>query len=225
MRARGPREDLGRSRGSIAPSSFSEMELIGQWNRSFIVTRLGPDVYAIDQHAACEAANFEAFRQKGGRERQQLLQPIVLHIPPDEHENVVRHQQKLAELGFEYEVLDGAVQLLAVPSGQTVARGASDFQELLGLVHDVPDSAVMTQGARAQLAYHACHASVRAGDPMSHSQMRGLLERMANSDYPWNCPHGRPTWCCIYRLPDCTSLSTQEQEEAEALSRKHSSPP
>jgi DNA mismatch repair ATPase MutL len=201
-RARAGGEYFGESRGSITTASFAEMKIIGQWNRSFIVTRLGADIYAIDQHAACEAANFERFRLSGPRGRQRLLQPLVVAIPPDARENAVEHRQKLAELGFEYDVLDDSVRLLTIPAGEEVARGAADFQELLALVDDAPDSQVMTQGARSQLAYHACHASVRAGDPMSHAQMRALLGRMAASDYPWNCPHGRPTWCCISRLPD-----------------------
>jgi DNA mismatch repair protein MutL len=205
--ARSWNDDLGGPRTSITSKSFSEMEVIGQWNRSFIITRLGSDVYAIDQHAACEAANFEKFRRSDGCERQRLLQPIRIRISPDERENAVQHQQHLSDLGFEYEILDDAVQLLTMPSGETVARGSADFHELLGLVHDVPNSPVMTAAARSQLAYHACHASVRAGDAMSHSQIRGLLTRMANSDYPWNCQHGRPTWCCIHRLTDCTSFS------------------
>jgi DNA mismatch repair ATPase MutL len=177
------------------------MEIIGQWNRSFIVTRLGSDIYAIDQHAACEAANFEQFRQSPRVERQPLLHPLLLPVSPEDHENAILHQSRLRELGFEYEILDGAVRVHTSPSAETVARGPSDFQELLGLVRDVPNSPVMTAGARSRLAYHACHASVRAGDSLGDRQMRALLSRMAHSDSPWNCPHGRPTWCCIYGLP------------------------
>jgi DNA mismatch repair ATPase MutL len=201
LAARSSSENLGEHRDSITSSSFSEMELIGQWNHSFIITRLNYQIYAIDQHAACEAVNFEKFRHSPNDERQHLISPVLLPVSPEDQENAVRYRRKLNELGFKYEVLDGVVKLFTVPSHQTVARGFCDFQELLGQIHDAPDSEVMTVGARSQLAYHACHASVRAGDKLSRGQMRGLLERMAKSNYPWNCPHGRPTWCCIYGLP------------------------
>jgi len=43
----------------IQKENFPEMEIIGQFNFGFIVTRLGPDIFIIDQHATDERYNYE----------------------------------------------------------------------------------------------------------------------------------------------------------------------
>ena len=42
------------------------------------------------------------------------------------------------------------------------------------------------------LARVACHASVRAGDPMGVSEIRALLDGLDGVDLGAHCPHGRP---------------------------------
>ena len=192
--------EASESTRSIDTEAFLRMEVIGQWNNSFIITRLGPDIFAIDQHAACEAINFEKLRKVRSGKKQKLINPITIPITPEDEENALSHQKECEQLGFEYEVVDRQLRVTCIPNDRAVVAGIEDLQELLGLIRDVPQATPMTHAARSRLAYRACHSSVRAGDAMSHAQMRGLLERMAASDYPWNCPHGRPTWCRIYRL-------------------------
>lgn len=184
----------------IQTSTFQEMEVIGQWNKSFIITKYGNDIYAIDQHAANEAANFEKLRKQKSKKKQILIEPKILKLTPDVLESAISHKEQCFQLGFEYNILENGIELTAIPSDKTVVNGIDDLQELLGLIEDVPYSTPMTFNARSQLAYHACHSSVRVGDTLSKQQMESLLKRMSNSDYPWNCPHGRPTWCCIHTL-------------------------
>ena len=38
----------------------------------------------------------------------------------------------------------------------------------------------------------ACHAAVKAGDPLSKREMETLLEELYKTELPTNCPHGRP---------------------------------
>jgi DNA mismatch repair protein PMS2 len=206
-------QDFGAVPDSMGRINFSEMEVIGQWNRSFIITRLGSSIYAIDQHAACEATNFDKLRKVDKHRKQPLIQPILIKCAPEDLENAITHQDRARELGFDYTVVDTGIEVHSVPSDRTAAAGIDDLQELLGLIQDVPHSAPMTSTVRSRLAYRACHSSVRAGDAMSHPQMRALLERMSQSDFPWNCPHGRPTWCCIHNLGDAPRQG-QPQEES-----------
>lgn len=197
QKARSYDHDFGPSNNVIVTESFDQMEIIGQWNKSFLITRLGSDIYAIDQHAACEAQNFEKLRKQTTKRKQKLLNPFIIKASPEDLENAEIYKEEISKFGFDYDVKDDYIQVYSVPSDKNVVNDMSDFQELIGLIHDVPTSTPMTHNARIQLAYHACHSSVRVGDAMDTNQIRKLLHRMANSDYPWNCPHGRPTWCCI----------------------------
>lgn len=202
LSGRDPVCSTSESRRSIDTDAFKEMQVIGQWNNSFIITKLGPDIFAIDQHAACEAINFEKLRKVKTGKKQKLINPVILSITPEDAENAASHQKECEQLGFEFKVVGRELHITCIPNDRSVVTGIEDLQELLGLIRDVPHATPMTQAARSKLAYRACHSSVRAGDAMSHAQMRGLLERMSASDYPWNCPHGRPTWCRIYCLND-----------------------
>jgi DNA mismatch repair protein PMS2 len=50
------------------------MTVIGQFNKAFILTRLGQDMFVIDQHAADEKYNFERLQQVDKIECQGLIQ-------------------------------------------------------------------------------------------------------------------------------------------------------
>jgi DNA mismatch repair protein MutL len=39
---------------------------------------------------------------------------------------------------------------------------------------------------------NACKMAVKAGDPLTIEEMRGLLEQLAETENPYLCPHGRP---------------------------------
>ncbi len=74
--------NYGEPAKTVTIGDFLEMDIIGQWNKSFIVTRLDGSISAIDQHAACEAQNFEKLRNKK-KKPQKLIQPVKLAVSPD----------------------------------------------------------------------------------------------------------------------------------------------
>jgi DNA mismatch repair protein MutL len=42
------------------------------------------------------------------------------------------------------------------------------------------------------LATMACHAAIRAGDPVGVAEVRALLRSLDSIDFKVRCPHGRP---------------------------------
>jgi DNA mismatch repair protein PMS2 len=49
------------------------MEILGQFNLGFIVTRLGSDLFIIDQHATDEKYNFEMLQLSTVLQNQRLV--------------------------------------------------------------------------------------------------------------------------------------------------------
>jgi DNA mismatch repair protein MutL len=45
----------------------------------------------------------------------------------------------------------------------------------------------------AMLTTLSCHTSVRAGQTLSHDEMRQLIRQLEQCISPRTCPHGRPT--------------------------------
>lgn len=52
---------------------FKEMEIIGQFNLGFIITKLNADIFMIDQHATDEKYNFEMLQQHTVLQGQRLI--------------------------------------------------------------------------------------------------------------------------------------------------------
>lgn len=52
---------------------FKEMEIIGQFNLGFIITKFNSDVFMIDQHATDEKYNFEMLQQHTVLQGQKLI--------------------------------------------------------------------------------------------------------------------------------------------------------
>ena len=53
--------------------TFKDMEIIGQFNLGFIITKLNSDIFMIDQHASDEKYNFEMLQQHTALQGQRLI--------------------------------------------------------------------------------------------------------------------------------------------------------
>lgn len=72
-------EELERE---IAKESFYRMEVLGQFNRGFIITKLDSDIFIVDQHATDEKYNFEVLQRTMQLQYQPLtvVQPLNLTV-------------------------------------------------------------------------------------------------------------------------------------------------
>lgn len=61
----------------ISKEDFEKMEIIGQFNLGFIITRLNNDLFIIDQHATDEKYNFEQLQKNTVLESQVLVRLVT----------------------------------------------------------------------------------------------------------------------------------------------------
>lgn len=80
------------------------MELIGQFNNAFMLARLGPDLFMIDQHAADEKYNFEFLKARAIVKSQKLLDPQLLRLGPMNAQLLKDNLKVFHNNGFEFEV-------------------------------------------------------------------------------------------------------------------------
>ena len=52
---------------------FKKMEILGQFNLGFIITKLGDDLFIVDQHATDEKYNFENLQRDTVIQSQKLI--------------------------------------------------------------------------------------------------------------------------------------------------------
>ncbi|KAK0233751.1 hypothetical protein IW262DRAFT_1332352 [Armillaria fumosa] len=195
----------------ISKSDFSEMDIVGQFNLGFIVTRRRKgedgmdDLFIVDQHAADEKYNFETLQETTIIRSQKLFrpQPLELTVPDEllalERLDILKQNGFEVEGGDQYEDVEDVragskLRLTAQPVSKSTVFNMKDLEELIHLMHDRPSGTmVRCSKARAMFAMRACRKSVMVGMPLTKGQMTTIVHHMGTMDQPWNCPHGRPT--------------------------------
>ena len=133
---------------SLTKADFARMKIIGQFNKGFIVTQLGQDLFIVDQHAADEIYNFETLQTSEGRlERQQLLQPRYLDLPVSAESLLIDNLTVLTKLGYDVQVCmnrkcGNRIMLTAVPMSRQSNKilNMNDIDELLFVLSETGGS-------------------------------------------------------------------------------------
>ena len=74
-----------------------------------------------------------------------------------------------------------------IPAG---VRNWEDGKLLRSILSDLGGGLPATDSI---LISFACHSAVRAGDPMTSEEMESLTDQLFATEFPFTCPHGRPT--------------------------------
>lgn len=177
-------------------SLIRPMVPLGQFRNTFIIAVDEEGIAIIDQHVAHERILFEQISErllKGGLESQRLLTPVVMDFGAGEHATLKNHIADLEKLGFALDDFGGSsIRVNAVPAilkwedSETALRAAAG--DLEGLT---PGAGIETS-VRQLAATMACHAAVKANDPLTRDKMQYLLEELRKTAHSSVCPHGRP---------------------------------
>lgn len=188
--------DGGQSAVDGAVPAVRPMMLLGQFRNTYIIA-VDPDgLSIIDQHVAHERVLYELIYERltaSALDSQRLLTPLVIDLDPSQRAALVAHQDDLVKLGFEVEEFGGdTVRVTAVPALLPMSDVEPSLralsQDLEGFdrgsrVHDV---------LKQMAATMACHAAVKANDPLTPEKMRYILDELHRTAYSTVCPHGRP---------------------------------
>ncbi len=170
------------------------LRVLGQLANTYIIAE-GPDgLYLIDQHAAHERILYDRILTQWSQKKvevQGLLQPATIELSPREEETLKASQERLAEFGFEIELFGNRSCLIrAVPA--LIAN--TNVIEIITLLLDSLSSKESLNPWEEKIAQSlVCHGAIRAGQQLSHEEMRELLKQLEQTKQPRTCPHGRPT--------------------------------
>ncbi|KAJ8363841.1 hypothetical protein SKAU_G00126720 [Synaphobranchus kaupii] len=182
----------------ISKDVFREMEIIGQFNLGFIITKLKSDIFMIDQHATDEKYNFEMLQQHTVLQGQRLIAPQKLQLPAVSETVLIENLEIFQKNGFEFIIDEEAqvmerVKLVSLPTSKNWTFGPSDIEEMIFMLSDSPGVMCRPSRVRQMFASRACRKSVMIGTALNTSEMKKLVVHMGEIEQPWNCPHGRPT--------------------------------
>lgn len=164
---------------------------------AYLVLETPAGMLVIDQHALHERILFEQLKGRiraGALESQRLLIPEPVELTAEQAARTLEHRADLAILGLGVEDFGGGTllvtsypALLSRRPPQSILKAVVDH---LAAKERVP---TREQLLNDLLSLMACHAAVRAGDPLSPEEIAALIAQRDLADDTHHCPHGRPT--------------------------------
>jgi DNA mismatch repair protein MutL len=169
-----------------------------QLHATYVLAPVRGGLVIVDQHAAHERVLYEEARARLEGQRgasQQLLFPALVDLSPDQFELLLEAGSALQQLGWDLSPLGPpTVVIRGVPSGLRSERPGALLQDLLDGVNEESGRGAQDDLSERLARSYACHAAVRAGDPLNQEEMRELLDRLFATSRPHGDPHGRPTF-------------------------------
>jgi DNA mismatch repair protein MutL len=194
--------------GVNAPGSLAEIALkplipLGQFRSTFIIAVDDDGVAIIDQHVAHERVLYERISARltaGALESQRLLTPLIMEMPPEARGALLAHGDELRRCGFDVDDFGPTtIRVDAMPALLGREQGTAALKALAGDLEGLGGAAPVHEHLKNMAATMACHAAVKANDPLTHEKMVHILEELRQTAYSTVCPHGRPVMLRISR--------------------------
>ncbi len=178
------------------PATTSPRRAI-QVHDTYLVAETDDGLMIVDQHALHERVLYNELRErltKGPLESQRLLLPETVEVTEGQMAQLDTHKQVLEQLGFDISPFGRTtVAVHAVPSLLPDAAVRAFFTAMLDRLSELPAEPEAEEVLHSLIDTMACKAAVKAGDPLSASEIETLLDKGTHIEKASNCPHGRPT--------------------------------
>ncbi len=169
--------------------------LIWQLHNKYILSQIRNGVMIVDQHVAHERVLYERallrFENKL-QSAQQLLFPYTIQMAAGDYALVKDLLPHFTLLGFDIKLFGkNTIVIEGVPPDVKGGQEERIVQDMLALYKEYQQHAPMD--VRDNLAKSfSCRSAIKAGDPLSETEMRSLIDQLFATKMPYVCPHGRP---------------------------------
>jgi DNA mismatch repair protein MutL len=188
---------------SVSEPLIRPLMPLGQFRDTFIVAVDDEGIAIIDQHVAHERVLFERITERltaGRLESQRLLEPMILELPPSSRHALTSRAAELERLGFEIEEFGGeTVRVSAFPALLRREECPTALRALAEDLETAGNTATVDEAIKKIAATMACHAAVKANDPLTPEKMAHILDELRRTSYSTICPHGRPVMLRLTR--------------------------
>ncbi|MGM0438077.1 MAG: DNA mismatch repair endonuclease MutL [Bacillota bacterium] len=177
-------------------NNFNIKEIYGQIFYSYILVEVEDNLYIIDQHNAHERILYDNFYQKfknNNNISQKLLTPVNLELTPAEVEILKNNEDKIKNLGFEFEYFGG--NSILIQSMPEIISQKSIKNELREIIDKLINEKSINSGADLideMIEFMACRSAIKADEKINKKEMENIVVDLFESSNPFRCPHGRP---------------------------------
>lgn len=167
-----------------------------QLHRTYIAFQHEDGLVLIDQHSAHERILFEQFMRNfegGGSPSQKLLIPLTLHLGAEEADAFEQNAEYLLKLGYEIEGFGGTTLIVnSVPAPHRRFDAERCLRDTLSSLigSRIGGTATRHENLAATVA---CKGAIKAGEILSHDEMKALFIALRDTELPAHDVHGRST--------------------------------
>lgn len=178
--------------------SEPEYKYIGEVFNCYLLVEYEGAMLVIDKHAAHERVIFEDLKEiteRDGRVASQaLLLPITVIASPDELACAEEYREELSLVGFDFELLEGHVNLTSIPSSIGSMEAESLFIKMVDDIIDGKGNPEITEKIRREQALYqiACKAAIKGGRVYDRTVHEWIIKKVLTLPDVIVCPHGRP---------------------------------
>lgn len=194
--AKHERENAGEEAEDYANEKvLPALSAVGQIGLTYMLAEGEEGLYILDQHAAHERVLYEGYlANKSESPSQTLLLPATLELDYREAAVLTERIFWFNQAGFVLEYFGGNTFLIrGTPPGFVPGQEKEFFDDMLEYLRERGAGASYDEFFRRLASSMACRNAVKAGEKLSQSSMDALLSRLAVTENPYTCPHGRPT--------------------------------
>ena len=182
-----------------SPVEFSEQnkqevsfQVIGQFALRYIIVEKNETLLVIDQHAAHERILYEKYLKRLNPFYSQVLAfPVRLNPSPEVSAFILENNEHFKEIGLIIEPFGpGDFIVREIPSDLPKDNLNSVLEQYLQDMIEQKEQISFREKATKLLA---CKRAVKFGEKLTYSEMTRLVEELFKTEYPYSCPHGRPT--------------------------------
>lgn len=190
-----PVEEITQTKMEISfdtASKLKQVNVIGQYNSTYILVENDDNLEIIDQHIAEERFIYEKLKKQKEVASQLLIISDVLDVEPEEVEILNSAKTQLAKFGYQIETIsDTQIIFKKIPQVLSQVKPKDILSELLENLKHSPENDLDTIEERI-LITTSCKASVKAGEKLTLWQMEEIVKKLRTTKNPYTCPHGRP---------------------------------
>ena len=174
------------------PKKTEKVNVIGQFNDTYILVDNGDNLELIDQHIAQERYIYEKLKREKEVASQLLIVSDVLDVDEADIDILQNAKEQLKKFGYQIEKISSTqVIFKKVPQVLSQAKPMDILSELLTNLKNSVDADLDTKEERI-LITTSCKASVKAGEKLTLWQMEEIVKNLRTTKNPYTCPHGRP---------------------------------
>lgn len=181
----------------LKQSDLSDLDYIGQLNRTFILAQDKDNLYVIDQHTLHERILYEKFMKEFNSKKivqQPLLNPLIINVSPMQEDVLIKNIMTLNQLGFIIEQ-NGTLsyKITAIPVLLSHTKNFTKlFLDLLDNLYGKDIDFGLAKINEERIIMASCKAAVKAHYLLTESEVRYLIKQLSTLENAHTCPHGRP---------------------------------